>query len=452
MLNIFRQARRAPRRMRGGLTLVEMLVAMTCTLLMMLAITQTFQNIGEVSAKGRAAIEMSTQLRGVQHRLHKDLESLTVPVRPWPEAGAGEGYFMIYEGSGHDASYASPGDYSLYGDCDDILAMTIRSTGEPFVGRYAPDPSNPNNAQTVQSQIAEVIWFTQFVDTDGSGTFTVGEPFTLHRRVLLVRPDLNMSNWTNTNILTCLQANDISVRRTPPDTSGVIHLAANSLADLTQRENRFANVVGNWTGDQFAGFPYPISVTNELLNSSFVLSSVTVSRTGEDVMLSNVLAMDIRVFDRTAIVRQSSSGTEALSPGDPGYEAGVTPIGSGAYVDLGYARYHTTIIGPLATEFSGASVTKALLGGALVYDTWSYFYEHDGVNQDIASEGMNPITDEATNGLDDDGINGIDDVGERETSPPYPVPLRGVQVRIRVLEPETRQVRQATVVQDFIPE
>jgi hypothetical protein len=46
----------------------------------------------------------------------------------------------------------------------------------------------------------------------------------------------------------------------------------------------------------------------------------------------------------------------------------------------------------------------------------------------------------------------VDDAGERETVPPYPYALRGVQVRIRVYEPQTRQVRQATVESDFIPE
>jgi hypothetical protein len=461
MLKFSRQARLAPRRMRSGLTLVEMLVAMTCTLLMMLAITQTFQNIGEVSAKGRAAIEMSTQLRGVQHRLHKDLESLTVPVRPWPEAGAGEGYFEIVEGNAYDALYASSTNSgeSLYGDYDDILAMTIRSTGEPFVGRYVDPVNGPT---MIQSQVAEVLWFTSFVDQDGNGAFNPGESFNLHRRVLLVRPDLNLPNTgelqagANSDMYNFLQRNDLSVR------PGSTNLIANSLSDLTQRENRFAHatvfpgaIQTNASGT--LGYTDANRTPKGFLLSHFDTTNnppdLTLgTRAGEDVMLSNVLAMDIRVFDRTATIRSSSDGTEALAPGDPGYESGVTPIGSGAYVDLGYSRYHTSIIGTLATEFSGPSANKAFLGGALVYDTWSYFYEHDGVNQDSALEGMNLIIDEATNGLDDDNQNGIDDVGERETSPPYPVPLRGVQVRIRVLEPETRQVRQATVVKDFIPE
>jgi hypothetical protein len=46
----------------------------------------------------------------------------------------------------------------------------------------------------------------------------------------------------------------------------------------------------------------------------------------------------------------------------------------------------------------------------------------------------------------------VDNAGERETAPPYPYPLRGVQVRIRILESNTHQVRQAIVESDLIPE
>ena len=54
--------------------------------------------------------------------------------------------------------------------------------------------------------------------------------------------------------------------------------------------------------------------------------------------------------------------------------------------------------------------------------------------------------------LDDDSEDGVDDPKERETSPPYPVPLRGLQVKIRVYEPDSQTVRQATVTSSFIPQ
>ena len=93
--------------------------------------------------------------------------------------------------------------------------------------------------------------------------------------------------------------------------------------------------------------------------------------------------------------------------------------------------------------------------GTATYDTWPFHYEHDGVDQqDGAVAGG--TADEGTNGLDDlvNGArtNGVDDVGERETSPPYPFPLRGLKVTIRMIESDTRQVRQVSVVADFVPE
>ena len=38
------------------------------------------------------------------------------------------------------------------------------------------------------------------------------------------------------------------------------------------------------------------------------------------------------------------------------------------------------------------------------------------------------------------------------TAPPYPIPLRGIQVKIRTFEPDSRQVHEVTVIQDFLPQ
>ena len=72
-------------------------------------------------------------------------------------------------------------------------------------------------------------------------------------------------------------------------------------------------------------------------------------------------------------------------------------------------------------------------------------YEYDGLDQD-----NDTLFDEGTNGLDDDGFNGVDDLLERETSPPYDEPLRGVQVKIRIYEPDTRQVREVSVTASYV--
>ncbi len=93
-----------------------------------------------------------------------------------------------------------------------------------------------------------------------------------------------------------------------------------------------------------------------------------------------------------------------------------------------------------------------------VYDTWSVHYESDGLQQG-ASWYPNPAggsppwlplpRDSGANGLDDDGNGLVDDLAEMEAPPPYAVPLRGIQIKIRVFEPDSRQIREVTIVHSF---
>ena len=63
-----------------------------------------------------------------------------------------------------------------------------------------------------------------------------------------------------------------------------------------------------------------------------------------------------------------------------------------------------------------------------------------------------PAADAGTNGIDDDNDGIADNLNEWDTVPPYPRPLRGLQITIRVMEPNSRQIRQMTVVQNFTGE
>ncbi len=84
--------------MRRGLTLVEMMVSVTITLLVVFAIVQVFDIMGSTIAMGRATIEMAGQLRNVTNILQEDLDNLTCPVEPWIDPDAGVGYFEYIEG------------------------------------------------------------------------------------------------------------------------------------------------------------------------------------------------------------------------------------------------------------------------------------------------------------------------------------------------------------------
>ena len=93
------------------------------------------------------------------------------------------------------------------------------------------------------------------------------------------------------------------------------------------------------------------------------------------------------------------------------------------------------------------------------YDTWSTHYDSNGLDEDGEAgvdQGSNDLDDEVpprANGAvplwPKDGV--VDDAGERETSPPYPSPLRGIEIRLRCYEPTSRQVRQVTIRHTFLP-
>jgi hypothetical protein len=95
--------------------------------------------------------------------------------------------------------------------------------------------------------------------------------------------------------------------------------------------------------------------------------------------------------------------------------------------------------------FSGPGLATHTNGLASLYDTGSFSYENDGIDQDGQ---YGP--DQLTNGFDDNGVGGVDDLSEVEGSIPYAVPLKGIQVKIRVFEPDSRQIREVTVTEDFL--
>ena len=239
---------------RSGYTLVEILVATTLTLILMTAVVAVFGEVGDGIAKSRRAMEQFDRLRTAAQQLRLDLQGVTVtldgrPVRPEEN----QGYFEYIEGGilSMPQPNGSPGtpqaindvtggtnDTSV-GERGDILMFTTRNAARPFLGRYSQsvDSSNP----TLQSDVAEVVWFLR-------GT-------TLHRRVLLVAPGtastLNQYYGTTQGqqqLPAFYGSNDISVRL-GNNANGQKIPVPNSLGDLTKRENRFAHPAATYPFD-----------------------------------------------------------------------------------------------------------------------------------------------------------------------------------------------------------
>ena len=87
-----------PTRSRRGFTLMEVLVAVTITLILMGAVVQVFVWISAGVADARATLEMQDRLRTVATRLQKDLAGVTVTMLPPRSPEDDEGYFEYTEG------------------------------------------------------------------------------------------------------------------------------------------------------------------------------------------------------------------------------------------------------------------------------------------------------------------------------------------------------------------
>jgi hypothetical protein len=361
-------------------------------------------------------------------------------------------------------------DARALGDYDDVLALTVRSLEDPFVAIVGG-----NNR--IESNLAEVIWYASETPADDLSTpedeSGGKEPGmrTIYRRVLLIAP------WLG----------DLGGGPNPPERISAHRDAvtgnwiANTLADLTRREYRFAHEYE--PGDLDLDFPHELDLGD--IGDSFDVKYA---------VLNDALAFDVRVFEPGAPLYDVAG--VVVDPGDRAWRgavtAGSTPVGFGAYCDLGWNNAETysptAIVGSPLTMFQqerqlgwtpnfAALNATAYRGTPAVYDTWTWHYENDGRDQDDSIPGAgaptfnNPnnnvddqdpttgLIDEGRNGVDDlqppppaaQYRNGVDDIAERETSPPYPVPLRGVKVLLRTYERDARQVREVSVTNSFVP-
>lgn len=410
-------------RAAAAFTLVELLVAATLAFVVMAALASLFGIFGRTVADSRELIQLGARMRSAAWRLRQDLQGLTTDVKPFIRPESASGYLEIVEGP-----LIGTGT-TMVGDVDDILMLTTASPGRPFTGLLS-------GTGCLESTLAEVAWFCKQAPPTGDGL----QLFNLYRRQLLVAAapaagDLQTANTTAfTSWDTFFLNNDLSARR-----EGGL-LVANSLADLTRRQSRFMhNLSGSTTPVTRDTWPQ-ITITSTVSGMS---DTLTGARQGEDLLLTNVIAFDVRVFDPAQ-------------------------AGGGAYVDLGGGTPGAT-----ATQLSGTiTVTGTGVPPGMrmvpasstfpanafkLYDTWGLHSEWNNLGDAIDNAGstVSNKLDNATNWIDNNANGVVDDAAEMElahTRPTafYNVPLRGIEIRIRCYEPASQEVRQITVQHSFL--
>ena len=197
-----------PGNMRKGYTLIEVMIAVTLTLILMYALAAIFGRVTSIMTQTQDILSMTNNLRAAKDRLREDLENLTVPHLKAPTSkygffsyseGLGNSFISLFGDTGilrpeNSRTFTTYGNFdrrtptpdNTVGDTDDILSFTVRApAGKWFRGRcfkelpetYSSDyeASIDDNIEMIESEYAEVIWFLR-------GT-------TLYRRVLLIVPD-----------------------------------------------------------------------------------------------------------------------------------------------------------------------------------------------------------------------------------------------------------------------
>jgi len=392
---------RPPTPLRSGFSLTELLVASGIGLLVMAAVASLFSEFGRAMSRSQSTIDLTSRMRAAAWKLRQDLDGVTCPVVPWLSPDANTGYFEISEGPQRDTTltYAgNAGTSNLEADTDDVLMFTTRAPAGSFSGRYLTAD------RTIESPSAEVAWFCQeAANQPAAGT----KVYNLHRRQLLVLGYVGLPEFSSNSIAGAVpaiyQTYDLSLR------SEGGRLYPNTLGDLTKRENRLAHG---------STFPHPLSLSTAARPMWQAATFSETERVWEDVILTNVVSFDVRVFDPQATAR--TAGGVTLYPGDPGYAAGTPAPAAGAYIDLGGGQGGR--LGQPADPKSGL-VAPAVPAGVATYDTWSQHYVAGGA--------------------------GLNDPAAYTRAPPYPVPIKGVEVRIRCYDPTSKQVRQVSVRHPF---
>ena len=151
-------------------TLVELLIAMSLSLLLLLGVAEMFQRVGGSMKETRSAMSIATQLNDATMLLRQDLARIpdTLPTKPErikklidgiiSEVDDKDGYLTIIEGpdtpSAHPYIDESGNRDVTVGDVDDIIAFTARAQGGPLFRGLI-------RGEIAEREAAEIIWFVR---------------------------------------------------------------------------------------------------------------------------------------------------------------------------------------------------------------------------------------------------------------------------------------------------
>jgi hypothetical protein len=203
---------RVSRNVRSAFTLIEALIAVTMTLVIMLALAQGFKQVSNDISEGRARLNLSDQLRGVSELLRNDLAGITVVCDPQSKETK-NGYFMYYEGplADHHPVTCPVNNVlggkteenlsaSRFGDFDDILMFTAKAKGDWFKGRVPL-------ALVKGATMAGGGTYTGYMDADWQRTVVVASEYAEIAWFMMPKLQPTASGGTNPDFIYQTNAN-----------------------------------------------------------------------------------------------------------------------------------------------------------------------------------------------------------------------------------------------------
>jgi type II secretory pathway pseudopilin PulG len=387
------------------------------------------------------------------------------------------------------------------GDFDDILMFTTRSTGRPFVGLV---DRVVFNTPVAQSDVAEVAWFIRgrtlyrrqllvapglwnnLTTPPSASRFYEKNDISVRVQSGLIVPNtlsdltrrecryahptdvfpFDVRRWGLLGLPTLRESatwNLLSPPIPPSNSSNPSPLNPyypNPYFDPGHFNLTATNPLDFWTNDPSHRLADPYK--------DLVLVPLT-TRIADDIILTNVIGFDVKAWE-PALGQYVDLGYEMrpIAPANPSKPQEIkhyppetsndNPYTSGEmFYHRGYCPLNAPQNGYLAYILGYYQSNSGIIYYTpRVYDTWSTHYENVGLGTLSQLYPNFYPPGRSTNGFDDPGNSGVangivDDDDEKITSPPYPAPLRGIQVKIRVFEPDSRQIREVTIVQDFLP-
>lgn len=291
--------------------------------------------------------------------------------------------------------------------------------------------SAANNLFT--SQAAELLYFLGRDETTFlPGVGTLNGPvltFNLYRQAWLLVPDqysngdqpLFDNSYANTaaETLRFFAENDVSAFR-DFSVANVPGMFFNTMASVQHRSRRRGV---NSMNPTLPPFGPPLSSTNPV---PVVRSPRFISGTGlldgSDIMLTNVISFDVKVFDPFAY----KIPYDAASPATTGPASG-----RGAYVDIGDV-----------IQTAPTGVNPRPTAGGLTTDNLQPVF-----GGPINSSDPVDTFDTGTSRLE--GVPGGTNLGPLTSRATHRYPITSIQITIRVFEPKSQQTRQITIIQDM---